>query len=131
MGVFNRIFVELAGKAGEPDRIMIDAVDAQALTALLFAFLLCITPFNALNNTVAQQLASPALRSRISAQMILAISVLGFALAPALVGWLSECVFGETHLATAMRLVMCGASALNLALLLLVWKPFLDFVQRS
>ena len=25
MGVFNRIFAELAGKAGEPDRIMIDA----------------------------------------------------------------------------------------------------------
>ena len=26
-GVFNRIFVELAGKAGEPDKIMIDATD--------------------------------------------------------------------------------------------------------
>ena len=25
LGVFNRIFVELAGQAGEPDRIMIDA----------------------------------------------------------------------------------------------------------
>lgn len=25
LGVFNRIFVEVAGKAGEPDRIMIDA----------------------------------------------------------------------------------------------------------
>jgi putative transposase len=30
MGVFNRIFVELAGKAGEPDRIMIDATHFKA-----------------------------------------------------------------------------------------------------
>jgi putative transposase len=30
MGVFNRIFVELAGKAGEPDRIMIDATHLKA-----------------------------------------------------------------------------------------------------
>lgn len=29
-GVFNRIFVELAGKAGEPDRIMIDATHLKA-----------------------------------------------------------------------------------------------------
>jgi MFS family permease len=109
--------------------IAFDADDAQHFTALLFAFLLCITPFNALNNTVAQQLAPPALRSRISAQMILSISILGFALAPALVGWLSEYVFGEAHLATAMRLVMSGAAAVNLLLLLLVWKPFLGYVS--
>ena len=30
MGVFNRIFAELAGKAGEPDRIMIDATHLEA-----------------------------------------------------------------------------------------------------
>ena len=30
LGVFNRIFVELAGKAGEPDRIMIDATHLKA-----------------------------------------------------------------------------------------------------
>jgi len=30
MGVFNRIFVKLAGKAGEPDRIMIDATRRNA-----------------------------------------------------------------------------------------------------
>ena len=29
-GVFNRIFAELAGKAGEPDRIMIDATHLKA-----------------------------------------------------------------------------------------------------
>jgi MFS family permease len=106
-----------------------DAADAQHFTALLFAFLLCITPFNALNNTVAQQIAPPALRSRISAQMILAISILGFSLAPALVGWLSQYVFGEANLPTAMRLVMCGSAALNLALLLAVWKPFLAYLK--
>lgn len=30
MGVFNRIFAELAGKAGEPDAIMIDATYLKA-----------------------------------------------------------------------------------------------------
>jgi transposase len=30
MGVFNRLFAELAGKAGEPDRIMIDATHLKA-----------------------------------------------------------------------------------------------------
>jgi len=30
LGVFNRIFVELAGEAGEPDRIMIDATHLKA-----------------------------------------------------------------------------------------------------
>ena len=30
LGVFNRIFVELAGQAGEPDRIMIDATHHKA-----------------------------------------------------------------------------------------------------
>ena len=30
MGVFNRIFAELAGRAGEPDRIMTDATDPKA-----------------------------------------------------------------------------------------------------
>ena len=30
LGVFNRIFVELADKAGEPDRIMIDATHLKA-----------------------------------------------------------------------------------------------------
>ena len=30
MGIFNRIFAELAGQAGEPDRIMIDATHLKA-----------------------------------------------------------------------------------------------------
>ena len=30
MGVFNRIFAELAGKAGAPDRLMIDATHIKA-----------------------------------------------------------------------------------------------------
>lgn len=30
MGVFNLIFAELAGKVGEPDRIMIDATHLKA-----------------------------------------------------------------------------------------------------
>ena len=106
-----------------------DAPDAQTFSGWMLAFLLCITPFNALNNTVAQQIAPGALRSRIAAQMILSISIIGFALAPALVGWLSEYVFGEAQLATAMRLVMCGAAALNLVLLLMLIKPLIGYLN--
>jgi MFS family permease len=107
--------------------ISFDAHDAPQFYLMLFAFLLCITPFNALNNTVAQQIAPGPLRSRISAQMILAISIVGFAIAPALVGWLSQYVFGEAQLAVAMQLVMTGACVVTLALLLLLRKPFLAY----
>jgi putative transposase len=34
MGVFNRILAELAGTAGEPDRIMIDATHLKAAASL-------------------------------------------------------------------------------------------------
>ncbi len=45
----------------------------------------------------ALQGAPPALRSRMTALMILAISVVGFAGGPALVGWLSQYVVGEVR----------------------------------
>jgi MFS family permease len=101
---------------------------ASTFYPMLFAFLLCITPFNALNNTVAQQIAPATLRSRISAQMILSISIIGFALSPALVGWLSEYVFGEQNLALAMQLVSTGACVGTLVLMLLLRKPFNAFI---
>ena len=104
---------------------------AQRFYPLLFGFLLCITPFNALNNTIAQQIAPPTLRSRISAQMILAISIIGFAIAPAIVGALSEYVVGEARLGLAMQLVATGSSIVTLGMIGLVWRPFSEFVAAQ
>lgn len=97
--------------------LVFEMTDAQQFTIALLGLLLCITPFNALNNTVAQQIAPPALRSRISALLILCISIFGFAIAPAMVGWLTEFVFGEAELGLAMQLV----SSISLTLTLLVY----------
>ena len=95
----------------------------------LFAYLLCIVPFNALNNTIVQQIAPPALRSRLSALLILVISIVGFALAPALVGWLSEFVFGEARLGLAMQLVSTVSLALTLVLYIAARRPLVAFMQ--
>jgi len=98
---------------------------------LLFAFALFIAPFNAVNNTVAQMIAPPALRSRISALFIFSISIIGFALGPALVGWLSEYVFGEEQLGAAMRLVATLAMAMTFVLWFLARKPLLRTMEAK
>ncbi|MCP3729898.1 MFS transporter [Sphingomonas sp. MG17] len=107
------------------------ARDTASFYPLLFVFLLCITPFNALNNTLAQQVAPPALRSRISAVMIFAISIIGFAGGPALVGWLSEYVVGEGRLGLAMQIVATSALALNLVLVIATRGPLLRFMSAQ
>jgi len=104
------------------------ADDTARFYPLLFAFLLCITTFNALNNTLAQQISPPALRSRISAMMIFAISIIGFAGGPALVGWLSEYVVGEARLGLAMQIVATSALVLNLVLVLATRAPLLRYM---
>lgn len=98
---------------------------------LLVAFMMCVAPFNALNNTVAQQVAPSALRSRISALLIFSISIIGFAIGPALVGWLSEFVFGEARLGTAMQLVTTISLAITFVLFFLARKPLLDCMARK
>lgn len=108
-----------------------EADTTAAFYPLLVAFLLCVTPFNALNNTVAQQIAPPALRSRISALFIFAISILGFAIGPALVGWLSEFVFGEARLGDAMQLVTTLAMAVTFVLIFLARKPLLQCMAEK
>ncbi|MCB2065698.1 MAG: MFS transporter [Erythrobacter sp.] len=105
------------------------AQDAAGFYALLFAFALSIAPFNAINNTVAQMVAPPALRSSVSALFIFSISILGFALGPSLVGWLSQYVFGEEHLGAAMRLVATAAMAITFVLFVLARKPLLRAMQ--
>jgi MFS family permease len=98
---------------------------------LLFAFALSVAPGNAINNTVGQMIAPPALRSRISAMFIFSISILGFAIGPAIVGWLSEYVVGEERLGEAMQWTATGGAAVTFVLLLLARKPLLDCMERN
>lgn len=105
--------------------------DSAAFYPMLFAFALSIAPFNAINNTVGQQIAPPKLRSRISALFIFLISIIGFALGPALVGWLSQYVVGEDRLGEAMQWVATAAMAATFVLILIARRPLLEFMQRK
>jgi MFS family permease len=96
-----------------------------SFTGWLLAFLLCIAPCNAITNTVMQSIAPAALRSRIAAITILTVSLIGFTLGPALVGALSEYVFGEARLGDALQLTMAGAMLASL-LLMLALRPRLQ-----
>lgn len=107
-----------------------DAEKSANSIVLLAALLICIAPCNAISNTLVQQIAPPPLRSRLAALSIFAISVIGFTGGPALVGWLSEYVYGEAHLGTALRLVITGAMISSLLLLLLVRPRFLTYLER-
>ena len=100
-----------------------EADSAAAFYPVLFLFALAIAPFNAINNTVAQQIAPPALRSRISALLIFSISVIGFAIGPAIVGWLSEYALGEARLGQAMQIVCTAAMAITVVLYWLARGP--------
>lgn len=108
--------------------LVFEVTEAQGFSIALLGLLLCVTPFNALNNTVAQQIAPPALRSRISALLILSISIVGFAFAPALVGWLSEFVLGEARLGTAMQLVTSLSLALTMIVYMATRRPLRAFL---
>lgn len=103
--------------------LVFEVTDAQQFSFALLGLLLCITPFNALNNGVAQMVAPPALRSRISALLILCISIIGFAIAPAMVGWLSEFMFGEARLGLAMQLVSSISLALTMPVYMATRRP--------
>lgn len=108
--------------------LVFEMTGAQQFYIALLALLLCITPLNALNNTVAQQIAPPELRSRISALLILCISIVGFAIAPAMVGWLSEFVLGEAHLGQAMQLVSCISLALTMLVYMATRRPLRTYM---
>lgn len=103
--------------------------DSLSFYPLLLAFALSVAPFNAINNSVAQQIAPPQLRSRISALFVLSISIVGFAIGPTLVGWISEFVLGEERLGEAIRLVSTGSLVITLILVWLARKPFLACMQ--
>lgn len=94
------------------------AQDSSSFYGWLTALLICIAPCNAISNTIMQQIAPQALRSRLAALSILTVSLIGFTLGPALVGWLSQYVFGEARLGDALQLVITGAMVLTLLLLL-------------
>lgn len=107
------------------------ATDRASFYPLLFAFAFVVAPFNAINNVVAQQLAPPELRSRVSALFIFVISIVGFAGGPALIGWLSQYVLGESNLGRAMQLVTTAAMLVALLCYFLARKPLLDRLQAT
>ena len=96
----------------------------------LAALLICIAPCNAISNTLVQQIAPAPLRSRMAALSIFVISVIGFTGGPAIVGWLSEYVFGEAQLGAALRLVIAGAMAISLILLMFLRPRFNDYLDH-
>ncbi len=96
---------------------------------LLTALLLCIAPCNAINNTIVQTISPTALRSRMTALAILSVSVFGFTLGPALAGWLSQYVFGEANLGSAVQLVIVGSMAVSLGLLLVLRPRLLRYLE--
>jgi MFS family permease len=77
-----------------------------------------------------QQIASAALRSRLASLAIFVISVIGFTLGPALVGWLSQYVYGADRLGDALQLVITCAMAASFILLALVRLRFLAYLQH-
>lgn len=107
------------------------ANSSEAFFPWLFAFLLVVAPFNALNNTALQQIAPPELRSRLSAIMIFFISIIGFVFAPTLVGALSEHVVGEENLGLAMKWVMTIAMAVTLVFYVAAWGPLRRFREAK
>lgn len=99
--------------------------DRGAFMLWVTAMLLCIAPCNAMSNTLVQSIAPPALRSRMAAMSILAVSLFGFTLGPMLVGGLSQYVFGEANLGAALQVAISGAMAATL--LMLLWlRPKLN-----
>lgn len=111
--------------------IVFAADGTAAFYPLLFAFACAIAPFNAICNTVGQMIAPPALRSRISALFIFSISIIGFAIGPSLVGWLSEYVVGEARLGEAMQWVATGAMATTFVIYWASRRLLLNFMQRA
>ncbi len=97
--------------------------------AWLTLLLICIAPCNAISNTIMQQIAPPALRSRLAALSIFVVSVIGFTLGPALVGWLSQYVFGEARLGDALQLVITGAMALTFIMLFALRRRLLAYLS--
>jgi MFS family permease len=107
------------------------ARDGSSFFAWLTALLICIAPCNAISNTIMQQIAPPALRSRLAALSILSVSLIGFTLGPALVGWLSQYAFGEARLGDALQSVITGAMATTLVMLLALRGQLLRYLTAS
>jgi MFS family permease len=108
-----------------------NAPDQASFMPWFILMMLCIAPCNAMSNTLVQSIAPAPLRSRMAAISILTISLLGFTAGPALVGWLSEYVFGEANLGTALKLVISGAMAGTLLFLLLLRPRLLGYLGDS
>ena len=114
--------------------VAIVAYSADSTNAFLFwqfILLFLIIPCGGIYNTAVQQIAPPALRSRLSSLLILSISLLGFGAGPAMVGWLSEFVVGADRLGTAIAIVMSGALCVTLVIVLLTIAPFVRYQREK
>ena len=110
------------------------APDMQSFLTGQFLLLCCVVPCSAMSNTSVQQIAPPELRSRLSAIMVLILSIFGFGFGPAVAGWLSEYVVGEENLGVAVSTVIIGAMIATFVLLVLVRRRFVVYnenVERS
>jgi MFS family permease len=107
------------------------ADSAASFVPLLAGLLLCIAPCNAISNTVIQTIAPAPLRSRLTALAILSVSIFGFTLGPALAGWLSQYVFGEANLGSAIQVVIMGSMATAVVLLLLLRPRLLAYLENK
>lgn len=107
------------------------APTAAGYLAWQFALLCCLSPCTTMFNTAVQQLAPTAYRSRLSAMLILAVSLAGFTLGPASVGALTEYVVGEARLGAAMTLVISTAFVIGAALLFLLLAPTRSYLAAK
>jgi hypothetical protein len=64
-----------------------------------------------------------------TALAILSVSIFGFTLGPALAGWLSQYVFGEANLGSAIQLVMMGSMAVSVGLLLMLRPRLVEYLR--
>lgn len=106
------------------------APDMQAFLTGQFLLLCCVVPCSAMANTCVQQVAPPELRSRLSAIMVLIISIFGFGFGPAAAGWLSEFVVGEEKLGVAVSAVIMGAMMATFVLLVAVRGRFVAYTEK-
>jgi len=98
--------------------LAMNATDQNMFLTYLFLLMCCFMPLNAMSATIIQQLAPPQLRSQLSSIYILTVTVIGMSGGPAVVGWLSEYVFGEDRLGAAISVVLVVGLVLSLAIFL-------------
>ena len=89
----------------------------------LLGLLICLGMLGPMGFTLLQQLTPEALRSRLTSVLILIITITGLGIGTSLVGWLSEYVFGEANLGTAILVTVLVFHLAALFLYIMLRKP--------